>query len=136
MTLWALAALAAGIVLYFATFALMTRRIAADAERKVPPSGKFVDVDGNRIHYVEAGKGPPILFIHGLSAQARVIVGFMEKLGLERPLVVGHSFGGIVALAIAIDHPDRLSGLALISPHTRYSDKNAPEFPPLVIAQT
>jgi pimeloyl-ACP methyl ester carboxylesterase len=174
---WAVAALVAGAVLYFGSLAFVTRRIAADAERKVPPTGKFIDVDGNRIHYVEAGQGPPILFIHGLGAQlhqfrhtlfdrlkgdyhlvaldrpgsgysvrargssagiseqARVIVGFMEKLGLERPLVVGHSFGGIVALALAIEHPDRLSGLALLSPYTRYSDKNAAEFEPLVIAQ-
>ena len=57
---------AAAVVGYFV---VATRRIAADAERMVPPSGKFVTVDGDRIHYVEAGEGPPILFIHGLGGQ-------------------------------------------------------------------
>ena len=50
-------------------FVLATRRIAADAERRVPPAGSFVTIDGNRIHYVEAGQGPPILFLHGLGGQ-------------------------------------------------------------------
>src|SRR6185369_252139 len=71
----------------------------------------------------------------GISEQARVIVRFMEKLGLDKPLIVGHSVGGIVSLAIAIEHPDKVSGLALLSPYTRFSDKLPPEFEPLDIAQ-
>lgn len=177
LVFWALALLTAGVGLYFGRYAFVTRRIAADAERRVPPFGKFVDVDGNRIHYVDSGEGRPILFIHGLGAQfhqfrhplfphldrefrlvaldrpgsgysvrargagagiseqARVVVGFMRKLGLEKPLVVGHSLGGIVALAIAIEHPGSISGLALLSPYTRYSDETAPEFAAMAIAQ-
>lgn len=30
-----------------------------------PFESKFVEIDGQQIHYVEAGKGKPILFIHG-----------------------------------------------------------------------
>ena len=59
----------------------------------------------------------------------------MEKLGLDKPLVVGHSLGGIISLALAIEHPDRISGLALLSPYTRYSDRTAPQFRPLDIRQ-
>jgi hypothetical protein len=42
--------------------AWMTRRI----EAAVPGSGRFVEVDGERFHYYEEGKGPPLLMIHGL----------------------------------------------------------------------
>ena len=37
--------------------------------RLVPANGKFVEIDGNRIHYVETGEGRPIVFVHGLGAQ-------------------------------------------------------------------
>jgi pimeloyl-ACP methyl ester carboxylesterase len=36
-------------------------------------------------------------------------------LGIERPIVVGHSLGTMVALALALDHPDQVSGLVLAS---------------------
>jgi hypothetical protein len=37
-------------------FVLATRKIAAAAERAVPPVGTFIDIDGDRIHYVETGE--------------------------------------------------------------------------------
>jgi pimeloyl-ACP methyl ester carboxylesterase len=36
-------------------------------------------------------------------------------LGIHRPIVVGHSWGTMVALALALDHPDQVSGLVLAS---------------------
>lgn len=68
-----------------------------------------------------------------LSEQARLIAGFIDALGLERPLLVGHSLGGAVALATALYYPEKISGLALISPLTHYQDEVAPEFRPLNI---
>lgn len=47
--------------------------------------------------------------------QARLLVAACAQLGVERPLVVGHSWGTLVALAWALDHPDRIGKLALLS---------------------
>lgn len=68
-----------------------------------------------------------------LSEQARLIAGFIDALGLERPLLVGHSLGGAVALATALNYPDKISGLALLSPLTHYESEIPPEFRPLNI---
>ncbi|HZP46400.1 MAG TPA: alpha/beta hydrolase [Candidatus Binataceae bacterium] len=46
--------------------------------------------------------------------QVQDIEGFIEKLGLERPLLVGHSMGGFAAIGYAIAHADKLAGLVLV----------------------
>ena len=38
---------------------------ARQAERRHPPRGRFVDVDGVKLHYVERGTGDPVVLIHG-----------------------------------------------------------------------
>src|SRR5215207_8712423 len=38
---------------------------ARAAERKTPPVGRFMEVDGVRLHYFEQGQGDPVLLIHG-----------------------------------------------------------------------
>lgn len=53
-----------------------------------------------------------------LTAQAGTIATLIRRLGLKQPLVVGHSLGGAVSLAIALDHPDCAGALALIAPLT------------------
>ncbi len=50
------------------------------------------------------------------AVQARLIREGLRAMGVERPIVVGHSFSGAVATAFALDHPDALSGLVLLSP--------------------
>ena len=173
--LWMLAAILIGAILIVARPVFETHRLAAEAERKCPPVGRFVEVDGNRIRYVERGEGRPIVFVHGLGAQlhhftgpifdrfgpgyrlialdrpgsgystrvrgatgalseqAAVIRRFVEELGLEKPLIVGHSFGGAIALALAVEHPDAISGIALLSPLTHLETELRPEFRPLYI---
>lgn len=51
----------------------------------------------------------------GLSTQAALMREAAGKLGIERATVVGHSFGGAVALAWAVDAPETVSGLVLLS---------------------
>lgn len=53
-----------------------------------------------------------------LAEQAAIVARAIEALGLERPLVVGHSLGGAVALALALDHAEKIGGLALVAPLT------------------
>jgi pimeloyl-ACP methyl ester carboxylesterase len=138
-----------------------TARTARRVEAALPPHGGFMDIDGQRIHYVDmGGSGPAIVMIHGLggnllnfsyamadrlagdfrvilvdrpgsgystrpanasatlTAQASTLAALFRRLGLQRPLLVGHSLGGALSLAIALDHPDCASALILIAPLT------------------
>lgn len=45
-----------------------------------------------------------------------VLVGLLDRLGVGRAIVVGNSMGGRIAWAFAAAHPERVSGLVLISP--------------------
>jgi len=57
-----------------------------------------------------------------MEAQARYVVNYLDQKGASGPvLVVGHSMGGYVALALAERYPDRVAGLALIN-STAYAD--------------
>lgn len=47
-------------------------------------------------------------------AQAALVVGLMDELKIERAVLVGSSLGGGVALAAAVDHPERVRGLVLV----------------------
>jgi len=47
-------------------------------------------------------------------SQVGDVEGFLAKLQLKRPLVVGHSMGGFAALGYAVKHPETLAGLVLV----------------------
>ncbi len=129
-------------------------RIEAAAEAAHPPEGRFVEVDGQRVHYVQMGRGPDLVLLHGASGntrdmtmsftdrvrdryrvtvfdrpglgysdrvspafadpsntaaetpqqQAAFLHAAAKKLGIVRPVVMGHSFGGAVALAWGLAH--------------------------------
>jgi pimeloyl-ACP methyl ester carboxylesterase len=49
-------------------------------------------------------------------AQAATIRGAAERMGLKRPVVVGHSHGGAVALAYALQFPRDLVGVVALAP--------------------
>ena len=155
--------------------ALFTEYTARRVRAALPPTGHFVDVDGARIHYIEEGFGPTLLFVHGLGAQgqnfthsvvqrlandfravvmdrpgsgystrhpnqaagiraqARTVAAFIRALGLEQPVVVAHSLGGAIALALALDFPELVSGLVLIAPFTQPEQSPPAAFAPLAI---
>lgn len=138
--------------------ALGNHAAARLAERRHPPEGLFIEVDGVRLHYHDRGVGSPVVLIHGnavtgedfntsgvtepLLKTHRVLIfdrpgfGYSERprgrlwtadeqaellykalcqLGVNRPVVVGHSWGAIVALALAEAHPTDTGGLVLLS---------------------
>ena len=143
--------------------ALFNRSMKKKAEAAVPPDGTFIEIDGNRLHYVERGRrdAPAMVLIHGLAGQLRnfgrplvedlerdyrlllvdrpgsgwstrapeaasslwhqaaTMAKFIRALDLERPIIVGHSLGGALALTIAAEHPDLVRRLLLICPLTQ-----------------
>jgi pimeloyl-ACP methyl ester carboxylesterase len=175
MIAWIAAIAVAFVGLVLAGLVLFTAWTARQVEKKLPPRGRFIDVDGARIHYLDEGTGPPLLLVHGLAGQmhnfthsllgklkqdfrvvipdrpgngystrpteafaaigvqARTISRFCQALGLERPLVVGHSLGGAIALALALNHPDQVAGLALLAPVTHPMESVPPPFDGLAI---
>lgn len=51
--------------------------------------------------------------------QGRMIGEALDALGVSDPVLVGHSLGGAVALAMAMDRPDKTRALALLCPATQ-----------------
>jgi pimeloyl-ACP methyl ester carboxylesterase len=151
----------AAILVVVSGLIVFTNRTAHKVEAALPPRGEFIEINDERIHYIDlGGTAPPLVLIHGLAgnlmhftyaladqlerdfrvimvdrpgcgysvrpddatagltAQAATLAAFMRALGLKRPLVAGHSLGGALSLAIALDHPDCVGALALIAPLT------------------
>jgi len=120
------------------------------------PRESYVDLREGRfkIRLLEAGSGPPLLFLHGagglfwdplldaLSQTYRVLAPehpgagtsqglehvedlwdlvlyyneLLDELGVERAVVVGQSFGGMVAAELAATSPHRVERLVLMAP--------------------
>jgi pimeloyl-ACP methyl ester carboxylesterase len=152
-----LAPVLAGSAAALGAAVLYNRQKTGAAERKTPPLGRFLDVDGVRLHYIERGEGEPIVLIHGngtmiqdftvsglvdrLASSHRVIVfdrpgyGYSSRprqlwtprahaklfqralgqLGVEKAVVLGHSWGTLVAVALALECPSLVRSLVLAS---------------------
>ena len=50
--------------------------------------------------------------------QAIVLDELLSQLGIDRAIIVGHSWGGTLALTLALDYPQRVAGLVLLAPPT------------------
>lgn len=71
----------------------------------------------------------------GIAAQGRLIAGFIRGMGFQqKPLLVGHSLGGAIALAVALNDPECISGIALIAPLTHFTREVPGPFRTLAIA--
>lgn len=53
-----------------------------------------------------------------IADQARDAAALLEHLGIQHAHVVGHSYGGIVTVELALDRPDLVRSLILIEPAT------------------
>lgn len=62
--------------------------------------------------------------VNSLSFSAAVVAGVMDKCGVEKAWIAGHSMGGYVAQQFLADHPGRTEGVILLCSHP-YPD--APE---------
>ncbi|MCC2974354.1 alpha/beta fold hydrolase [Massilia sp. IC2-476] len=149
-------AILAGIGLAASFF--YVRAKTRQAEQENPPQGKFVDIDGVRLHYLERGAGPVLVLLHGNGVyskdfetsglieaaakhyrviafdrpgfgysdrprttvwtpdkQAALLQRALEQLGVESAIVLGHSWGTMVALAMGLQAPNAVRGLVLLS---------------------
>ena len=50
--------------------------------------------------------------------QADRIAELMDRLGISRAIVSGHSFGGAIAATFALRHPDKTAGILFLAPAT------------------
>ncbi len=56
----------------------------------------------------------PRWFDYSIEAQARIVSRFMNTLGIGRATLVGSSYGGAVAMTIALDYPEFVEKLVLV----------------------
>jgi pimeloyl-ACP methyl ester carboxylesterase len=141
-----------------AVAALVNRQLARSVERRNPPQGRFLEIDGVRLHYIERGKGEPVVLLHGNgsmiqdfessglldeaaksyrvivfdrpgyghsgrprstiwspAAQAALIEEALVQLEATPAVVLGHSWGASVAMALALGHPECVKALVLAS---------------------
>lgn len=51
---------------------------------------------------------------HPFDEQVETVVGLLDKLRIPKAVIVGHSYGGLMALGLAERHPERVRGLVLV----------------------
>ena len=70
-----------------------------------------VAIDLNGFGYTER---PRDRASYTLAGQERLVLGVLDRLGLDRVRLAGHSYGGGLALYLAARHPERIDRLLLI----------------------
>jgi esterase len=93
------------------------------------PKSVFATVNGLQLHYLDWGNvgAPPVVCVHGSTSSAQAfnaparhfqdrvhdLAALVDHLGLARFTLIGTSMGGIIAMAYAEAHADRLSRLVI-----------------------
>jgi pimeloyl-ACP methyl ester carboxylesterase len=58
--------------------------------------------------------GVPAITQPMLATARTEIAAYVRDQGLDHPILVGHSLGGTLALAVAVDHPDRVGPIVVV----------------------
>jgi pimeloyl-ACP methyl ester carboxylesterase len=61
------------------------------------------------------GGSPPPPVPWDLNDYARCVLAYMDERGIQRASVLGHSFGGRIALRLAAQHPGRVDRMVLVN---------------------
>jgi len=72
------------------------------------------------------GHGESDIKLPGITVEALAafVSAFLDRLGIERCHLAGHSLGAAVAAQLALEHPERVAGLVLIAPAGMGADIN------------
>ncbi len=81
------------------------RRLTAAGYRVVAP---------DQIGFCKSTK--PARYQYGLHTLAANTKSLLDALGVERPIMLGHSMGGMLAMRYAVQYPENLSKLVLVNP--------------------
>ena len=80
--------------------------------RRLPGYRVFaLDLPG---HGKSGGRGQ-----QSISTYAEVVLEWLESVGIHSAVFVGHSMGGAIAMTLALDHPEHVLGLGLVSAGAR-----------------
>lgn len=74
-------------------------------------AGRFIAFDRPGFGYSERPRSRS----WGPFEQATLLLRTLAQLGIERPIIVGHSWGTLVAMAMALKSPNYVAGLVLLS---------------------
>jgi pimeloyl-ACP methyl ester carboxylesterase len=64
---------------------------------------------------------------YGIKANIELLLGLMDSFGIEKAILVGNSAGGGVAVAFALEYPQRVESLVLVDPGV--GGGRGPQFP-------
>jgi pimeloyl-ACP methyl ester carboxylesterase len=69
------------------------------------------------------GQSTPTAGPYGVKVLADDAAKLLRHLSIEKAVVVGHSMGGLIASALAVEYPELVSALVLVDPGYGYTDE-------------